>query len=240
MSLDKPPIYIGKDLEAMSFAERYHQWILDEFRPYLHGEVVEVGAGSGNFTSLLADAEIEHLISFEPSENMFQLLTERVEGYGHIEAVNGFFNRESGEYQSRYDAVTYINVLEHIERDLDELQFVREALKPGGSVCIFVPALSWLYSELDKEVGHYRRYHKKQLVSLVKSAGFEIARVKYFDMLGILPWYIVFVLMKQKISGSNVSLYDRYAVPSVRWFESVVTPPIGKNLLLVAKKPIQD
>ncbi len=125
---------------------------------------------------------------------------------------------------------------EYIGKDLEELQFVRETLKSGGTICIFVPALSWLYSELDREVGHFRRYHKKQLVSLVKSAGFEITRVKYFDMLGILPWYVVFVLMKQKISGSNVSLYDRYAVPLVRWFESAVTPPIGKNLLLVAKK----
>jgi SAM-dependent methyltransferase len=240
MSLDKSPIYVGKDLEAMSFAERYHQWVLDEFRQYLHGEVVEVGAGSGNFTSLLAEVEIERLVSFEPSANMFQHLLECVERYEHVEAINGFFNRESGDHQSRYDAVTYINVLEHIEDDLAELQFVREALKPGGSVCIFVPALSWLYSDLDREVGHFRRYHKKNLVNLVKDAGFEVVRAKYFDMLGILPWYIVFVLMKQKISGSNVSLYDKYAVPAVRWLESIVTPPVGKNILLVAKKPTED
>lgn len=238
MSLDKSPEYIGKDLEAMSFAEKYHQWVLDEFRAYLHGDVVEVGAGSGNFTSLLADAGIDHLISFEPSSNMFQRLAERVAGYEHIEVVNGFFDRAIGDYQSRYDAVTYINVLEHIEKDLEELQFVREALKPGGYVCIFVPALAWLYSDLDREVGHFRRYHKHQLLGLVKSAGFEIIQAKYFDMLGIIPWYIAFVLMKKKITGSNVSLYDKYAVPLVRGFESLLTPPIGKNILLVAKKPV--
>jgi hypothetical protein len=27
--------YVGKDLEAMDFAENYHRWILDVFRPYL-------------------------------------------------------------------------------------------------------------------------------------------------------------------------------------------------------------
>jgi hypothetical protein len=131
----------------------------------------------------------------------------------------------------------YVNVLEHIENDLDELRFVFRTLKVGGVLCIFVPALSWLYGNLDKEVGHFRRYHKHQLKGLVQQAGFEIEKIKYFDMPGIVPWYILFVLLKRSISGNNVSLYDKLAVPLIRKVESIVSPPVGKNLLLVCKKP---
>ena len=48
--------YFGKDLEAMSFAVNYHQWIVDEFAPYLGSEVAEIGAGTGNFSAFLLDA----------------------------------------------------------------------------------------------------------------------------------------------------------------------------------------
>jgi SAM-dependent methyltransferase len=236
MSSENESFYIGKDLEAMSFAEKYHQWILDEFHAYLHGDVVEVGAGSGNFTSLLAAADIESLTSFEPSENMYGILASRVREQERITAIHGFFDKNYDNYQSRFDAAIYVNVLEHIEKDLDELRFVWESLKPTGFLCIFVPALSWLYSDLDKEVGHFRRYHKKPLERLVKQAGFTVLKSKYFDMPGILPWYLLFVLMKKKITGSNVSLYDKWAVPVIRKIESIVSPPLGKNILLVARK----
>jgi SAM-dependent methyltransferase len=237
MSTNDTKLYFGKDLEAMSFAEKYHKWILDEFRPYLHGEVVEVGAGSGNFTSLLATAKIDGLTSFEPSENMYNLLARRVEEHEKVIPINGFFDKSYKGYKSHFDAVVYVNVLEHIEKDLEELMFVLESLKPGGVLCVFVPALSWLYSDLDRKVGHFRRYHKKQLERLVKHAGFQITKIKYFDMLGIIPWYILFVLFKKNISGSNVSLYDKLAVPAIKRLESIVAPPIGKNILLVARKP---
>jgi len=46
-------VYVGKYLEAMSFAVNYHNWILDEFRPFLGANVVEVGSGTGSFSELL-------------------------------------------------------------------------------------------------------------------------------------------------------------------------------------------
>jgi SAM-dependent methyltransferase len=237
MTIKKPALYVGKDLEAMSFAEKYHQWILDEFRPYLQGDVAEVGAGSGNFTSLLAATKtIDSLTSFEPSENMYNILCERVKQYERVTAVNGYFAQGLDD-RNHYDAVVYVNVLEHIEKDLDELKFVRDSLNPRGVLCIFVPALSWLYSDLDREVGHFRRYHKEPLKSLVEDAGFEIIKIKYFDMFGVIPWYILFVLFNKTISGSNVSLYDKWVVPVIRKIESLISPPLGKNLLLVCTKP---
>jgi hypothetical protein len=42
--------------------------------------------------------------------------------------------------------------------------------------------------------------------------------------------------MKKDITGGDVAVYDKAIVPVMRWIEQRVTPPIGKNLLLVARK----
>lgn len=229
--------YFGKDLEAMSFANNYHQWILDEFAPYLGERVAEVGAGSGNFSDFILRAGVQHLTAFEPFTNMFTLLAQRFAGNPRIEAVNAFFEEQASEHAGSFDAVCYVNVLEHIEDDTGALRHAYKTLKPGGHLLVFVPALPFLYSELDRKVGHHRRYTYRSLRQVVKDAGFDIKRLKYFDIMGIAPWYIAFVLLRQTTTSGNVSLYDRLVVPVMRRVERLITPPLGKNLLLVAQRP---
>ncbi len=233
-------VYLGKDLEAMSFAPNYHQWILKEFMPYLGTQVAEVGAGTGNFSQLLLQTGVlQKLVALEPSGNMFEKLQEGLKSAvqsEQVEAKQAFFG--DCNYDGCFDTVFYINVLEHIQNDAQELHYVKQSLKPGGHLCLFVPALSYLYSELDKQVGHVRRYHKNPLKELVIQAGFKLINIKYFDILGILPWYIAFVLLKQTTNSTNVSLYDKLAVPVMSRIEPRLIPPIGKNLLVVAQKPL--
>ena len=234
MQPSKMPQYFGKDLEAMAFARNYHKWILAEFFPYLGSSVAEVGAGVGSFSTLVLGTNIRSLKAFEPSRNMYPLLQEAFSQDRRAKAINDFFGRAKKE--ERFDSVLYVNVLEHIEDDASELANARDALNLNGHLLIFVPALPWLYSDLDRQVGHFRRYMKKDLVELARRSGFSIVKARYFDVAGIIPWYINFVLLKNLISGGSVSLYDRLVVPAMRVMEGVVPPPIGKNLLLVAKK----
>src|SRR5215475_3171635 len=56
------------------------------------------------------------------------------------------------------DTAVYINVLEHIEDDETELKTIFNALAPGGRILIFVPALPFLMSSMDRGLGHFRRY----------------------------------------------------------------------------------
>ncbi len=234
ISPSKMPQYFGKDLEAMSFAANYHKWIMSEFFPYLGSSVAEVGAGTGNFSKLILKTDIKSLKAFEPSQNMYQSLAEIINQDKRAEAINGFFgDLDTGE---RFDSVLYVNVLEHIENDAAELAKVYKALNLNGHLLIFVPALPWLYSNLDKQVGHFRRYKKKGLIALTQQAGFAIVKARYFDIAGIIPWYVNFVLLKNSISGGSVSLYDKLVVPLMRRLERRLPPPIGKNVLLVAKK----
>ncbi len=55
-------------------------------------------------------------------------------------------------------------------------------------------------------------------------------------MAGIIPWYVNFVLLRNSLGTGSVSLYDKFVVPVMRLAETVIPPPVGKNLLLIARK----
>jgi SAM-dependent methyltransferase len=226
--------YPGKELEAMSFASNYHRWIVDEIAPFLGERVAEVGAGIGSVSRLLLERPLAHLDAFEPSANMFPQLREALRAEPRARAVQGFFG--AGQAGAAYDAVAYINVLEHIEDDAGELRHAHAALRPGGHLLVFVPALAWLYGELDRQVGHVRRYARRELRERVAEAGFEVRSCRYFDVAGVAPWYVNCVLLRRGLGGGSVSLYDRLVVPPMRRLESWIAPPLGKNLLLVARR----
>ncbi len=233
--------YVGKDLEAMSFAPNYHKWILDEFRPYVGKHFVEVGAGTGSFSELLLRDHPTTFVLVEPSA-MFGSLVKNISSIKNktkTEFYNCIFSqiRPDSFNGQRPDSIFYVNVLEHIEDDLQELKLIFETLSTGGRCFIFVPALMSLYGHFDRKIGHFRRYSKHELEEKCKAAGFRIVHSKYFDFAGIAPWFIKYRLLKSgDLDSRSVSLYDRLAVPLIRRIEELVRVPIGKNILLVGEK----
>ncbi|HLL99864.1 MAG TPA: methyltransferase domain-containing protein [Pyrinomonadaceae bacterium] len=239
--MSKKVVYVGKDLEAMSFAVNYHRWILDEFKNFLGKNVVEVGAGSGSFSEMVLDTKPETLALVEPSD-MYKNLKENVSANGgdtKIDFYNAVFAAVKEEITAKQkpDSIIYVNVLEHIEDDRQELKLIYDSLKEGGRCFLFVPALMALYGEFDRKLGHFRRYTKKELEQKSQAAGFKILKSKYFDFAGVIPWYINYRLLKSESMGSGaVSLYDKAVVPVFRKIESMVNVPVGKNVLLIGEK----
>jgi SAM-dependent methyltransferase len=233
--------YVGKDLEAMSFAVNYHKWILAEFRPYLGDRIVEVGAGTGSFSALLVETAPSSLVVVEPS-GMFEALRRNLsatDGGTSVEFHNAIFADVIDQIvgRGRPDSILYVNVLEHIEDDRRELELIHSALRPGGRCLIFVPALQSLYGPFDKRIGHFRRYGKRAIETKCAEAGFKVIKSSYFDMLRVLPWWFNYrVLRLDDLRPGAVSLYDRLAVPIMKRAEGVLPVPIGKNLLVVAEK----
>jgi len=237
--MSKKVVYVGKDLEAMSFAVNYHKWILEEFRPFLGKKLVEVGAGTGSFSEMLLQEKPENLALIEPSE-MFKFLEQNISQFESETAVNYYnsiFSEAADEFGERPDTIIYVNVLEHIENDTAELKKVYETLEMGGHCLIFVPAFMSLYGAFDEKVGHFRRYTKHELEEKAKSAGFKIVKSKYFDFVGILPWYIKYKLLKSdSLESGAVTAYDKFAIPVTKQFERLLRFPAGKNVLTVLKK----
>lgn len=233
--------YFGHDLDSMDLAVNYHNWILDIFRPFVGRNIVEVGAGTGSFSKLLLGTNPERLTLIEPSD-MFEKLKGEIDPEiyeAKVDFVNGVFGdfvtTKSADFKP--DTIVYINVLEHVEDDAAELQLMNETLGENGKICIFVPAVPFLLSDFDRQIGHFRRYSRRELVKKCEHAGFKVLIARGFDFPGILPWLVKYRLMRSlSIEQSMVKLYDRLFVPSIRVIEDVVKPPIGKNLILVAEK----
>jgi len=230
-------VYAGRDLEAMFFAQNYHRWIIDQFRPYIGKIAGEVGGGSGNFSEILLETGlIDELTIIEPSMEMYQQLKIKMADRRKVKTVHAFLHDAAQRYHDFFDTLFYVNVLEHVEKDQEELRLIYDCLHGGGHLCLFVPALSWLYSDFDKDIGHFRRYHKKALKDLLQRSRFEIQELKYMDMAGILGWYAFYRLLGKKMRAGEVRFYDKYFVPVLKTAEKLITPPLGKNLLAVARK----
>ena len=225
----------------MDFAENYHRWILQLLKPFIGRHLVEVGAGTGSLSKMLLEYAPASLALVEPSE-MFRQLRQNIPADNpatEISFYQNVFSNVADEIKAKTapDTLIYINVMEHIEDDSAELKKDYETLAQKGRVCIFVPAQPWLFSEFDKNIGHFRRYRMNELVEKCRAANFEIVLQKNFDSLGILPWLVKYRWMKSTTMESGaVQAYDRYAVPLLKKMEAVIPPPIGKNILLVGEK----
>ena len=229
--------YEGTELVATAHARNYNRWILDALRPHLGRVVVEVGAGRGNFTRALLDESPERLIAIEPSRLLFPKLLEATAHDARVDARLGTLGDAGADLEGVAGSIVYINVLEHIDDHADELGRAFRVLEPGGALCVFVPALRWLASEFDDSVGHHRRYGRAELEALARDAGFEVVETRWFDLLGIATWLLAFRLMRMDMTQGPVIAYDRVAVPVARTLDRLVGPPIGKSLLLIARRP---
>jgi SAM-dependent methyltransferase len=231
--------YAGKDLEAMSFAVNYHRWILSIFEPYLGARVVEVGAGTGSFSELLLERRLESLSLVEPSPAMHQQLCERVAESQKVTTYNDVFENVAEQIRlaERPDSIIYVNVLEHIADDVHELSVINKTLDAGGRIFIFVPALRWLHGSYDRQINHFRRYTRTELEKKCVAAGFRVIASRYFDLFGVLPWWVKYkVLQSNNMEPGAVRFYDQRVVPIAKVLESTLSPPLGKNVLLIGEK----
>jgi SAM-dependent methyltransferase len=89
-------------------------------------------------------------------------------------------------HKGRFDVVTALDVLEHLDDDVAGLVAMRELLGPGGQLVLTVPAYRWLWSGEDAISDHRRRYTRPALERACRAAGFELRFVSYFN-LAILP-----------------------------------------------------
>jgi len=242
MSLENtdPKCYTSDELDSLADAIHYQNWIVEQFTPFVRGRMLEVGAGIGTMANhWLRLADEVHLV--EPAGNLFSALQERFSSEPSVRLYSDVLERvidTNGSYlKGSFDVVIMINVLEHIQDDTQLMKTLATLLKPDGHLLIFVPAMPTLYGSLDRLFGHYRRYTKTSLLALVSQARFHTVKLYYFDVLGVVPWWLVnCVIRANSLSRSSALLYDRYVVPVGKILEKWLKPPIGKNLVLIARR----
>lgn len=219
-------------LESMSEAEGYNKWLLNKFKTYLKGEILEIGSGVGNFTTLLkdfgdvtaTDVNQEYILGLKKDN-----LTENI-GFADIEKGRYYFKNK------RFDVVVCLNVVEHIKDDGKALKNLHDLLKAKGNLILIVPSHQSLFGEVDSSIGHFRRYDKKKLIKVLEKLGFKILKQRRLNFLGAMGWFVAGKLLKQKtIKKGNVKIFNIIS-PLFLFLERFFEPPLGTSVFIVARR----
>ena len=195
-------------------------------------KILEFGAGSGSLLNLFREVFAISPECVEIDPYLVKILQEKK--YLTHEKIPITHNK--------YDFIYTSNVLEHIDDDVDALIQLRKTLKLKGRIAIYVPALPLLYSNLDSNAGHFRRYKKKELVNKVEAAGFLVEKCFYSDSLGV-PASLALKAFgygnKFNLGfGNSLIIYDRVVYPVSKLMDSIgFKYLLGKNLFLFARIP---
>ena len=233
-----PDHYIGDELALFEHATRWKAYYGGLLRPYLRGRVLEVGAGIGGTTRTLCDGRPTDWLCLEPDAKLATQIGALL-AQGALPAacrlhVGTLADLPAAE--GRFDAILYIDVIEHIEDDAAELARAYARLAPGGALLIVVPAHQWLFSPFDAAIGHFRRYSRARLRQALP-AGSRVRQLVYLDSLGLLASAANKLLLRQSYPTlAQIKFWDRTIVPVSRLTDRLTGFALGKSVLAVVEK----
>lgn len=227
------------NLQILASANNFTLWMYEQIKPFLKGNILEIGSGRGNYSKIIINSFPQNrIILSDISENYVKDLKKQFES-SNVVAVKLNLEKK-GDFEkinTNIDSAFALNVMEHIENDIDAMNNLYEKLNKGGTFTILVPAHKFLYNCIDKSVGHYRRYTRKDLLKKVSQTKFKVKKLFYFNALPILGWYWSGNILKKDIlSKNNMRLFDTL-VPLLRFIEKyILRKKIGMSLVAVLVK----
>ena len=222
----------------MARAHNYRRWQFRLIAPYVRGNVLEVGGGIGNFTPDLAHVA-ESVISLEPNASCHSKLVEKTRSLSKVTVYNTTAENLDRHVAPGYqaDTVVCMNVLEHLQDDELAVRTFSRRLKPGGALVLLIPAAPWAFGEIDRRLGHYRRYSKSTARQLMLRTSLTVLAMRYFNFIGLWGWFWnTHVTRRDTQSDTQILVFDRFIVPWLSLLEAFLPPPVGQSLLVVGRK----
>ena len=224
--------YDGWELEyfdnSKNFRKYQYLFIKDKIKKF----TAEVGPGNGEILNFYVN-KVYKIDLYEPSKNIFKNLKQK---YFKNKKIT-IFNKKFTSKRNKYDTIIYLDVLEHIKNDKQEIINAYNSLKKGGNLIINVPAFNHLYSQFDKDVGHYRRYNLKMILRLTKGLKYRSLNYKYYDSIGY------FLSLISRLTSTN---YKNHFSKKIKIWNSLIFLSkiidtltfnfFGKSLLIFIKK----
>jgi SAM-dependent methyltransferase len=203
--------------------------------------LLDVGCGTGGFASLLKDDC--NVIGIDTSD--IALDYSRKRGLTNLE--NCYLNNFDKTKYGSINAITMLDVIEHVEDDASVVCDAYNLLESGSYMIASVPAYQWLWSHHDEMHMHYRRYTTTTFKKLFNDAGFKVMYISHFNSILFLP-----AVMKRsldKITGAENKndspidevpnfingLFTKLFMLEKSWIPKLVIP-FGLSIVLVAKK----
>jgi len=230
--------YQGGELELFQHAHNWKAYLRARLTPLLRGEVLEVGAGLGSTTRALVGPAATSWLCLEPDREMQAQLAREIE----VGDLPGVCRTQCGTVADlpegpAFDAILYVDVLEHIENDASELANAALRLRAGGRIVVMSPAHAWLYSPFDAAIGHFRRYRRADAATLTPE-GMTLEAAAYIDCVGLAASAANKLLLRAAMPTlGQVLTWDRLMVPVSRRLDAVLGHKLGKSVVFIWRKP---
>jgi SAM-dependent methyltransferase len=209
------------------------RFLYSQIRRELGHRVIDAGAGVGLFTRILSE-DGRRVVALEGDPELLVSLRSRVASWGEVYSCDLAATSGLPSFDA-CDSAICINVAEHIRDDRRALVNLRQRVVPGGRLVILVPAHPWLYNELDRAIGHYRRYTRESLERLVAESGWKLESTNYFNALSILPWFVTGSIFRRGAPGSSLIRLGGGVMPLITSVDRYVTRGrIGISLVAIA------
>jgi SAM-dependent methyltransferase len=228
--------YVGKELDVFALAVNWKRYFGQLIGPFVQGDVLEVGAGLGETTRALWNDGVVQWVCLEPDAR----LASRLE---HLELPHGqrpeivIGDITAVPEVRRFDTIVYIDVLEHIRADVDELRAATSRLRVGGHLVVLAPAFPILFSAFDEQLGHERRYTQRTLSAVFPP---ELVRttVVYADSVGMILSLANRLLLRQALPNRRqILLWDRVVIPLSRRLDPLLGRAFGRSVIAVYRRP---
>lgn len=222
--------YLNHVLGYFDLARNYRNYQLDLIRKFVGGNILEVGPGRGEIIENFISAD-NKITMIDTDEEMCKVIRERFKN-SDVKILNSNIS----SLEEKFDTILYMDVIEHIENDIKELDQAISKLNKNGKLVIIVPAFSILFSDFDKSVGHFRRYTKKNFFNY-KNSEVKLRNLKYFDSLG---FFILFLSKILKFKGNSKAVFGikvwNMLIPISKLIDKIIFHSLGKSLICVYEK----
>lgn len=229
--------YVGSELELFSEAKNWKKYFSSFIKKYLGDDVLEVGAGNGSTTKVICQGFQNRWLCLEPDSDLISVLKSSIiAGLIPQCCTTKVGTLLDIKDQEIFDSIIYIDVLEHIENDQQEIQLALKHLKKDGYLIILSPAHQWLYTPFDKAINHYRRYDKKTLCKIMPKS-LNPVKLIYLDSIGLFASLGNRLILKSEMpTKKQILFWDRYMVSLSSKLDPLIQYKVGKSILGIWQK----
>jgi SAM-dependent methyltransferase len=224
--------YAGAELDLFAAVHNWKSYWSQRIRPFVAGDVLEVGAGIGANTPFLDSGGSGRWVCLEPDAGLAAQLTgnlNKASGRRTHETVCGTLRNLDSDW--KFDTILYIDVLEHIEDDREELENAASRLRSGGRIIVLSPAHQWLFTPFDAAIGHFRRYNRPML-RRISPPSLRLDRLFYLDSVGLMLSCANRLLLRQSMpTKAQLRIWDSWVIPLSRVLDRCLLNSAGKSII---------
>lgn len=223
---------LANPIDHWYFSHKF-KWLRKSLDKHLQSSrhLIDIGAGSAIFSL--------ELLKLYPNLNCSAIDINYSDQHKALSKSRLNYTRELDVFSG--NILLFTDVLEHVENPAEMLKFYLDRSADDAKILITVPAHEFLWSGHDVYLQHFKRYSRKDLVSLVSSVGLQIIDIRHLYV----PLFPIAFLLRKLPSSRQVSSQLRDYSPSFnrllkgvlgldRFLSSFI--PFGISLMVLAEK----